>query len=62
MFDSIIIITNITINITTIIITTIEIIIMKTTSATVFPCFALTPMDLWLGSSSRNNMRASTRT
>ena len=35
---------------------------IKITSATVFPCFAFTPIDLWLGNSRRKSMRASTRT
>ena len=41
------------------------IIVIKTnqvTSSTVFPCLAFTPIDLWLGNSNRNKIRASTRT
>ena len=36
--------------------------INQTTSSTVFPCLAFTPIDLWLGNSKRNKIRASTRT
>ena len=36
--------------------------INQVTSSTVFPCLAFTPIDLWLGNSNRNKIRASTRT
>ena len=36
--------------------------INQATSSTVFPCLAFTPIDLWLGNSNRNKIRASTRT